>query len=73
MLLMTATAAIYVVATALAGHAVPGSALVLLAISFFGSLTLFVLGIVGFYLANIYLEVRRRPLFLIEEETKGHG
>lgn len=33
-------------------------------IIFFGSMTLFVLGIIGRYLANIYVEVRHRPLFI---------
>ena len=32
-----------------------------------------ILGIVGVYLANIYAEVRRRPLFLIAEETRSNG
>jgi len=36
-------------------------------ISIFGSSTLIVLGIIGRYLANIYTEVRRRPLFNIEQ------
>lgn len=36
-------------------------------ISIFGSFTLIVLGIIGRYLANIYTEVRARPLFNIEK------
>jgi dolichol-phosphate mannosyltransferase len=36
-------------------------------ISIFGSSTLVVLGIIGRYLANIYTEVRARPLFNIEQ------
>lgn len=36
-------------------------------ISIFGSSTLIVLGIIGRYLANIYTEVRARPLFNIEQ------
>jgi dolichol-phosphate mannosyltransferase len=37
---------------------------VLLAIVFFGSLTLFGIGILGEYLAKIFEEVKRRPLYL---------
>lgn len=44
----------------------PGYMTLLLAICFFGSATLFVLGIIGKYLSNIYQEVRRRPLFIVE-------
>jgi dolichol-phosphate mannosyltransferase len=36
-------------------------------ISFFGSFTLLVLGVIGRYLANIYTEVRNRPLFSIDK------
>jgi dolichol-phosphate mannosyltransferase len=36
-------------------------------ISFFGSSTLLVLGVIGRYLSNIYIEVRNRPLFFTQE------
>jgi hypothetical protein len=45
----------------------------MLAVCLFGSIMTLVLGIVGVYLANIYAEVRRRPLFLIAEETRSNG
>jgi glycosyltransferase involved in cell wall biosynthesis len=47
----------------------PGYMTLLLALCFFGSATLFVLGIIGKYLSNIYQEVRRRPLFIVEETS----
>jgi hypothetical protein len=37
-------------------------------ISLFGSSTLVILGIIGRYLANIYTEVRNRPLFNIDKK-----
>lgn len=37
-------------------------------ITFFGSLNMLLLGIIGRYLSNIYAEVRKRPLFLISEK-----
>jgi glycosyltransferase involved in cell wall biosynthesis len=44
----------------------PGYATLISIITFFGSMTLLVLGIIGRYLANIYTEVRQRPLFITE-------
>jgi polyisoprenyl-phosphate glycosyltransferase len=40
---------------------------IILLISLFGSLTLIILGILGKYLANIYTEVKNRPLFHISK------
>lgn len=41
---------------------------IILSVFFFGSLTLLVLGIIGRYLSNIYTEVKKRPLFLVQEK-----
>ena len=46
---------------------VPGWALIFIAILFFGGLQLAVLGLVGEYLARIYAETKRRPLYLVRE------
>jgi dolichol-phosphate mannosyltransferase len=67
---LTLITSIYFLIVALFRSGASGIAMVLLAIFFFGSLITLVLGIIGIYLANIYIEVRRRPLFLIAEETK---
>ncbi len=40
---------------------------VLLSIFFFGGLIVLILGIIGRYLANIYAEVRQRPLFHVKQ------
>jgi glycosyltransferase involved in cell wall biosynthesis len=40
---------------------------ILLSIFFFGGLIVLILGIIGRYLANIYLEVRQRPLFHVKQ------
>lgn len=71
--IMTLMASIYFLAAALFHSAVSGSTVIMLAVFLFGSLMTLILGIVGVYLANIYAEVRRRPLFLIAEETRSHG
>lgn len=46
----------------------PGYASLATLLICFGSATLAVLGIIGRYLANIYTEVRRRPLFTVDQE-----
>jgi len=46
----------------------PGYATLITVISFFGSMTLLVLGIIGRYLSNIYAEVRQRPLFITDDK-----
>jgi polyisoprenyl-phosphate glycosyltransferase len=71
--IMTLIASIYFLAAALFHSVVPGVTVLVLAVCLFGSLMISVLGVVGVYLANIYAEVRRRPLFLIAEETRSHG
>ena len=70
---MTLTASIYFLAAALFHSFVSGDTVIMLAVFLFGSLMTLILGIIGVYLANIYAEVRRRPLFLIAEETDSHG
>ncbi|MEA2914689.1 MAG: polyisoprenyl-phosphate glycosyltransferase [Bradyrhizobium sp.] len=69
----TLLASIYFLAAALFHSAPSGVTVVALAVFLFGSLMTLMLGIVGVYLANIYAEVRRRPLFLIAEETRSNG
>jgi dolichol-phosphate mannosyltransferase len=71
--IMTLMASIYFLVAVLLHSVVSGVTVLVLAVCLFGSLLISVLGIVGVYLANIYAEVRRRPLFLIAEETRSHG
>jgi glycosyltransferase involved in cell wall biosynthesis len=72
-LVATTLSSIYYLANAFF-HTVPsGFTTIILAVLFFGSLTMLLLGVIGLYLANIYTEVRRRPLFLVAEETDVHG
>jgi dolichol-phosphate mannosyltransferase len=46
----------------------PGYPTLIALITFFGSMTLLVLGIIGRYLSSIYTEVRERPLFTIQRK-----
>ena len=49
------------------GHSVEGFTTVILLILFIGSLLMISLGIIGFYLARIYDEIKCRPRYLIRE------
>jgi hypothetical protein len=48
-------------------RAVPGWASIVVPVSLVGGLQLASLGIIGEYVGKIYLEVKHRPLFEIEE------
>lgn len=50
------------------GHAVPGWASTVLPILFLGGIQLLSLGVIGEYIGKIYLEVKKRPRFLIEQK-----
>lgn len=47
------------------GHAVEGFTTVILLLLFIGSIIMISLGIIGYYIAKIYEEVKRRPRYLI--------
>lgn len=49
------------------GHAVPGWASTVLPILFLGGIQLLSLGVIGEYIGKIYLEVKKRPRFIIEK------
>ncbi len=47
---------------------VPGFTSMVLLTLFFGSVIILMLGLIGRYLSNIYSEIRRRPLYIIQKE-----
>lgn len=49
------------------GHAVQGFTTVILLLLIIGSVIMMSLGIVGYYIAKIYEEVKRRPVYIITE------
>jgi dolichol-phosphate mannosyltransferase len=67
--LCTTLIAIYYILISLAGLGLSGFTSIMIAIFFFGSLITLILGVIGLYLANIYVEVRRRPLYFVEKEV----
>ncbi len=55
------------------GIRVPGYASLIVAILVLGGLQLLALGIIGEYVGRIYLEAKRRPLYLIQDSTPAAG
>lgn len=53
----------------LSGNASEGFTTIIIAVSFFGGLTLLGLGIVGIYIAALYDEVKARPIYMIAESA----
>jgi len=54
------------------GMTVPGYATLIVSIMFFSGIQLLALGIMSAYIARIYEEVKRRPLYLVRERS-GQG
>ncbi|WPM80662.1 glycosyltransferase family 2 protein [Brucella pseudintermedia] len=55
------------------GHAVPGWASTILPVLFLGGIQLLSLGVIGEYVGKIYLEVKKRPRFIVERSTPEQG
>ena len=53
------------------GHALEGFTTVILLILFIGSILMICLGILGYYLAKIYEEIKDRPRYIIAENCGG--
>jgi polyisoprenyl-phosphate glycosyltransferase len=62
-------AAFFLIRTLILGVDVPGYASLIVSISFFAGIQLLSLGIIGEYIGRIFAEVKRRPLYLIEERV----
>ncbi|NND93406.1 MAG: glycosyltransferase family 2 protein [Flavobacteriales bacterium] len=60
---------LYAIVIFLLGHAVPGWTSLLVSILFIGGAILLSLGVVGEYVARIYNEVKRRPMYFIKDST----
>jgi dolichol-phosphate mannosyltransferase len=65
---MMAVAIVYaLILRVFTGIWVPGWTLTFIAITFIGGMTLLCLGIVGEYVGRIYRELKRRPLYVVDE------
>jgi glycosyltransferase involved in cell wall biosynthesis len=81
-LLALALATFFLTRTLLLGIDVPGYASLIVSITFFAGIQLLSLGVIGAYVGRIFAEVKRRPLYLVEEHIgvaplvegpRGHG
>jgi len=59
--------------TKIRGDTVPGWASIVIPIFFIGGLNILFLGLIGEYIGKIYLEVKKRPLFIIRERYNITG
>jgi hypothetical protein len=50
------------------GRTVPGWASLMVAVVFLGGIQLLVVGLLGEYIASLFIESKKRPLFLISEK-----
>ena len=58
------------------GQTVPGWTSLIISIIFFGSLQLFMLGIIGLYISKIAIQSKQRPQYLIRDTnyiTRSEG
>ena len=63
--------AIYAFHSYLTGNVVSGWTSIVLSLWFIGGLVLFSIGVVGQYVGKIYIEVKERPRYIIEERVDG--
>lgn len=59
---------VWVIFAKFLSHSVPGWASIMIPLCFMGGVQLLSIGILGEYIAKIYLEVKRRPRFIKEQE-----
>ena len=62
---------VYVLASVVAGSAVRGWASLAMIFLFFQSVQLLCIGLVGEYLGRLFMEQKRRPLFIVADELGG--
>ncbi len=56
-----------IIKTLISGIDVPGYVTTLSAVIFLGGITLISIGIIGEYVANIYIEVKNRPIYILKD------
>ena len=64
-------AAFIVLQTLIVGRDVPGYASLLVAVLFFGSVQMISVGVLGEYIARLFVEVKRRPIYVVDEVVGG--
>lgn len=66
-----ATALFFIVRTLLFGTDLPGFPSLIVSVMFFSGIQLMSLGIIGEYIGRIFAEVKRRPLYVVEDRVGG--
>lgn len=66
--LLTTAASVFYLLQYLLYDISPGFTSIMLALFFFGSIIILMLGFIGRYLSNIYSEVRQRPLYMVSKK-----
>lgn len=64
-----ATAIFFLIRTLISGTDVPGYASLIVSVMFFSGVQLISLGVIGGYIGRIFAEVKRRPLYIVAEES----
>lgn len=69
--IVTGLSALYasfiILQTLIFGRDIPGYASLLVAILFFGSIQMISVGVLGEYIARLFIEVKRRPIYVVDE------
>ncbi len=60
-----------IIVTLAGGRDVPGYASLLTVILFFGSVQLISVGVLGEYISRLFIEVKRRPIYVVDEVYSG--
>jgi dolichol-phosphate mannosyltransferase len=59
---------IFAVISYFAGNTIPGWASIIIGVMFLGGIQLIMIGLIGEYVASLFMESKKRPLFLIDEK-----
>ena len=71
MLLITLVMTVWTVIDKILGRTVEGIPTVIIITTFIGSITMISLGIIGYYVARIYEEIKGRPKYIVSDSCRG--
>jgi dolichol-phosphate mannosyltransferase len=55
------------------GYVIPGYTTIVVLVSFLLAVQFFILGIIGEYIGVIFDEIKKRPIYLVEDEVNFSG
>jgi polyisoprenyl-phosphate glycosyltransferase len=64
---------IYIIAAWVLGSTVPGWTSLMLVVLGLGAVQMFVLGMIGEYLGRLYIEAKKRPLYIVADVIGAAG